>query len=199
MHPGSRTRRFIVSGLVLASSLGVVTYVSIHSSVASPLKSHSRPAMKAAALAHRAKALTGTTAAEIDQFAATLATKGEDSSPTAVTWVATNRGAANLVMMGADVGSAANDVPVYALQIFGSFTLKFASTPFGVPPSGTVLQLVVSRSTFRVLDYGVLNNAPSMVSLGTPETDSLADIVPSSLSAWRSKFHVARVPRRARR
>jgi hypothetical protein len=127
---------------------------------------------------------------EIAQFAAAVAAKAGDDAPTAVTWVATYRGIANSTIMDANIGSLTADIPVYALEIFGNFSLSWASSVNGEIPHGTVFEAIVDQTTFQMYDYGVVDNAPSMTSLGTPQTQSLEGIRPLKLSAWRAKFDV---------
>jgi hypothetical protein len=171
-HHRTLARMMIVAFLILIAG-GTVAYVAVERG--------SSPGLAARSSSVQA----------IDQFAVNLAARAGDSTPASVQWVETTRGPANSVVMGATIDSADASTPVYALQITGNFTLKFASVPEGASlPTGSVLQAIVDPTTFHVYDYGVVKTAADMSSLGSPETDPLSGITPTSPSAWRAKYHI---------
>jgi hypothetical protein len=129
-------------------------------------------------------------AGEVDQLAVGLATNAGDSSPSAVTWVATTRDQGNQVVSG-DSTDGPNNPNVYVLEINGDFTLHVPVPPSAAEPSGTDLWVVVNATTMQTTDFGVNNSAAPLTSLGTPETDSLVGVTALTPSAFRAKYHLA--------
>jgi hypothetical protein len=128
-------------------------------------------------------------AAAIDQFAFDAAAADGDPHVVSVTWVASNREAANIVISGSIGGST---LPVYAIQVPGHFTLN-VSVPKGArEPSGRFLTLVVTRSTFLTTDFGVQNNPADLAKLGKPQTDSLVGFHTMTGVEWSAKFDIPR-------
>ncbi|MGO8859184.1 MAG: hypothetical protein ACLQRH_00215 [Acidimicrobiales bacterium] len=143
----------------------------------------SRPGVAAAAII-LVPSLGGTvqppkspTTVRIDQFAVNVAARNGDATPISVTWVATNREAANAII-GAGVGSGASSVLVYAMDIRGRFYVDGPGPPGSAAPSGTYLYVVARRSTLAVTDLGTSDAPDRLSSLGKVETDSLAGIKP---------------------
>ncbi|MGO8875489.1 MAG: hypothetical protein ACLQNG_06970 [Acidimicrobiales bacterium] len=127
-------------------------------------------------------------AAEIDQFAVNVAASTGDPTPTAVSWVSSTLGPAALDISGDGFSnSTAQAIPVYALEISGTFEAATVRSK----PTGTNLWLVVQQSNWLVLGTGLMKTTPSMESLGTVETDSLTDVAPTTMAAWMAKYHVA--------
>lgn len=135
---------------------------------------------------------TGSLAAEIDQLAVNTASGDNDSSPGTVTWVATTRDAANQLLWGVTMSESS---PAYVLEITpggGTFELAGAcDTPELAAEHKScairaVLDLVIDRQTGLDWDVGSTATAKSLVSLGTPETDSLAGISPDPAFRWKA-------------
>jgi hypothetical protein len=128
---------------------------------------------------------TGGPKAAIDQLAVNFAAAAGDPKPRSVTWVATNRRAAEVALAGslASFAKSQPQVPVYALQVKGNFDI-------GIGEPGTVLQLIATRSAFEV-NYDVVQvSVRSMANLGATETDTLNGIRPESDAEFRARFHL---------
>jgi hypothetical protein len=134
-------------------------------------------------------------AMEIDQYAVDFAAAEGDPTPVQVTWVATRNAEANDVL-----GHSGGDATlVYALEITGQFLPNSFSVAAGSKLSGgTDLQLVVQRSGFVASTIGLSDTLPSLSSLGSPETDSLAGLSPITGAAFSAEFHLPPSPLRGR-
>lgn len=128
-----------------------------------------------ASSSHGARTMT---AVAIDRLAVKIAAADGDLNPLSVTWVRSNREAAN-AEIGAEVGPATVTVPVYVIQIHGVFRVNHSEPP---PPPGekpgpakptTYLWIVIDRKTGRTTDFGTSDRPANLGALGTTETDSL--------------------------
>jgi hypothetical protein len=109
------------------------------------------------------------TVSQLDQIATSLAAGHGDASPTAITYVATTRQAANQVAGGEQVDS---NPPSYLIAEQGNFVDQAAVPPgsSASPPSGSVLTIVVDQQSGQVLDIGIGNQQPQLSSLGPVAT-----------------------------
>lgn len=112
------------------------------------------------------------TAAKIDGWAKEIAAANGDPNPISVTWVESNRQAAN-AEIGAEVGASAATVPVFVLDIHGRFLVNHSVPPHVTIPSTTFLWVVIDRETGRTTDFGTSDNPVNLSALGRSETDSL--------------------------
>jgi len=118
------------------------------------------------------------TAALIDGWATKIAAANGDPNPISVTWVRSNREAAN-AEIGAEVGASAAAMPVYVLQIHGVFRVNHSEPPPrpGERPQSaqptTYLWVVANRETGRITDFGTTDSPANLSALGAAETDSL--------------------------
>ena len=116
---------------------------------------------------------------EVDQFAVNASLRYGDTSPSSVSWVTTNRQAANS-LLGAELPDTASGVPVYLLEVKGQFTDFNAKVPRGAKaPTGTILTLVIRQSDGEVVDSGVQDQSNDLSTLGTAQTNSLAGLSPT--------------------
>jgi hypothetical protein len=116
----------------------------------------------------------------IQQLSVDYAAASGDSSPTSVSWVATTRGDADRMFGG---GSARSAVPVFALQVSGSFKNPSPGE------AGSDLWLVVTRSSWDVTSDVISPTAARMNGLGPSIVDSLAGVHPESSMAWGKQYH----------
>jgi hypothetical protein len=108
-------------------------------------------------------------------------------------------GAALLAVIGlgvateAAVGVGATERPALALEIDQYAVNLMAGSRLS---GGTDLKLVVQRAGVFATTIGLSDTFPSLSSIGTPETDSLAGLSPISTAAFTSEFHLPTPPTR---
>jgi hypothetical protein len=114
--------------------------------------------------------------------------RGDDASPTEVSWVSSTLGSASALLSGDSTGSTGSSVPVYAVEVPGHFIALGAHVPEGSrAPSGTTLWFVASQSDWEVLGWGIANEVIPLDSLGAVETDSVTGMTATGATAWRLK------------
>ena len=123
----------------------------------------------------------------IAQYAVDAAASNGNPDPATVSWVVTNRNAANSLLLSATVGSTD---PVYAMEITGGrrFVLSGPVQHGSRPRPAPVLVLVVQRSDFFATDLGVLPRLISLKPLGRVHTESLVGLTPMNFTAWQAIF-----------
>ncbi|NNN20835.1 MAG: hypothetical protein HKL80_02370 [Acidimicrobiales bacterium] len=114
---------------------------------------------------------------EIDQLAVNAAARAGDRTPTEVTWVATNRGAAWSKFGFTAAGSSSD--PVYVLSILGTFSYSGGMRGNHRPKTWNAIVLIVDKTTGDSTDSGIMEHPPDLSSFGATETDSLAGISPT--------------------
>lgn len=165
----TRSSRWLVVFLLLAAGCGAVVAILADTPTSRVRQSGSPSAL----------------ASEIDQFTVDVAGATGDSTPSRVGWVATTEGRAGAPFGTGSSDSTAIASPVYVLEISGRFT----DTGSG-GTHWSDLWLVLLRSTWAIRGVGVQNTTPSLRGLGTVETDVLTGISPTTVGAWRAKYHL---------
>jgi hypothetical protein len=126
---------------------------------------------------------TSPIAAQIDQIAIDDAAGSGDPNVASVTWVpAPSRAEAGGALMDSP-GLEGHD-PVYALEMRGSFVNNalVPLTPSTLNESAPVLVMIIDAKNMLVTDWGLQAYWADLSSLGSPETDSLVGLTPSSRS-----------------
>jgi hypothetical protein len=122
-------------------------------------------------------------ASTLDQIALQAATEWGDPYVTSVTWVESRRVSAASVVTGDQLGGP--NEPVYVLEMRGHFVLKDISMPAraaraGAAPRFPVMALFLDVGTLFRQGRAAFDTWVPLTGLGTPETDSLVGLSPST-------------------
>jgi hypothetical protein len=111
---------------------------------------------------------------QLTAIAFQAAAGSEEGHPTYIQWVASTRGPANELASGE---GGPGGVPVYLLQLHGSFVCDECSHPAAPDtaadtPRGTWMTLVLDRRTGHELDFGLTDHPVDLSKLGEVQSAS---------------------------